>query len=151
MLVQTTYVNSFRDLSKKDQEALLKFPVYISLLAAISDDKYHEVQIRSAIKFAHIKTYSCNPLLSDFYSEVDKSFEKNIQELDNELPKERQRRISAIKNELVEIEKILSKLGRDYRLTMHKSMKSFKEHVSKAHRNILEYFIFPLPIKGITD
>jgi len=30
-------------------------------------------------------------------------------------------------------------------------MKSFKEHVSEAHHNVLEDFLFPIPIKGLTD
>jgi hypothetical protein len=34
---------------------------------------------------------------------------------------------------------------------MRDSLRSYKSHISRAHRNILEYFIFPLPIKGITD
>jgi len=46
---------------------------------------------------------------------------------------------------------ILKKLGKEYASTMHRSMKTFKDHVSKAHRNVLEYFVFPLPIKGLTD
>lgn len=144
-------MESFKDLSLLEREALLKFPVYISLLAAINDDKFHEAQKKSAIKFAHIRTYSCDPLLSDFYNELEKNFEKNIKELDNALPKGREQREAVIKKELLKLEKILLKLGKDYQATMHRSMDSFKEHVSKAYRNILEYFIFPLPIKGITD
>jgi hypothetical protein len=30
-------------------------------------------------------------------------------------------------------------------------MKSFKEHVSKAHHNILVDFIFPMPLEGLSD
>jgi hypothetical protein len=30
-------------------------------------------------------------------------------------------------------------------------MKSFKDHVSKAHHNVLVDFIFPMPIKGLSD
>jgi hypothetical protein len=42
-------------------------------------------------------------------------------------------------------------LGEGYRSAMHRSMKSFKDHVSKAHRNVLIDFIFPMPIKGLSD
>jgi hypothetical protein len=52
---------------------------------------------------------------------------------------------------LVNLEKIVLKLGEKYVSVMHSSMKSFKEHVSKAHRNVLADFLFPLPIEGITD
>ena len=78
----------FKKLSVQENEVLLKFPAYISLLAANSDDKLDELQKKSAIKFAHTKTFSCDPLLAVFYQEADKVFENNIEQLDKDLPKE---------------------------------------------------------------
>ncbi len=75
-------MESFQHLSEQENEALLKFPAYISLLAANSDDKLDQAEKKSAIKFSHIKTYSCDPLLTEFYEEADKVFENNIQQLD---------------------------------------------------------------------
>jgi len=144
-------MESFNNLEKNEREMLIKFPVYISLLAINNDEGLDAMGKKSAIKFSNIKTYSCDPLLQDFYKEVDRVFEKNITELDNQLPKDRNEREHAIKSELRKLEKILMKMGDEYILTMHLSMKSFKDHVSKAHRNVLEYFIFPVPINGITD
>jgi hypothetical protein len=144
-------MKSFDDLDTAEKDQLLKYPAYISLLAANNDDSLDETEKKAAIKFCHIKTFTCVPLLAAFYHEAEKVFEKNINDLDNELPKGKAEREEIIKNELSKIEKILSKLGTDYALAMHRSMRSFKTHISKAHRNALEYFIFPLPIKGVTD
>jgi hypothetical protein len=141
----------FKDLSKQDNEALLKFPVYISLLAASSDYKLDKIEKKSAMKFAHIKTFSCDPLLAEFYEAADKIFKSNMEQLDKELPYEIDARKAAIKKELSNLEKIVLKLGKEYTSTMHRSMKSFKEHVSKAHHNVLVDFIFPVPIPGLTD
>lgn len=144
-------MNQFKNLSLHDNEALLKFPAYISMLAANSDDKLDETEKKVAIKFAHTKTFSCDPLLSDFYNEADKVFENNIIQLDYALPKDVKSRDAAIKNELLNIDKIVLKLGKKYAKVMHKSMQSFKDHVSKAHHNVLVDFIFPIPIPGLTD
>ena len=144
-------MSPFKNLSEKENKALLKFPAYITLLAANSDDKLNEAEKRSAIKFAHTKTFSCVPLLVKFYIDADKVFEKNINQLDKDLPKEKANREAAIKKELWMIEKILLKLGKEYTTIMHHSMKSFKEHVSNAHHNVLVDFIFPLSIPGLTD
>jgi hypothetical protein len=38
----------------------------------------------------------------------------------------------------------------DFAKIMHKSMHSYTEHVSKAHNNVLEYFLIPFYIKGLT-
>lgn len=140
----------FKELTESENNALLKFPAFISLHAANSDGVLDEAEKKSAIKFSHIKTYSCDPLLSEFYEEADKGFENNIQQLDKYLPKGEAERETAIKKELLNLEKILLKLGKDYPSVMHRSMKSFKEHVSKAHHSVFADFIFPMPIEGIT-
>lgn len=141
----------FENLSKEEYEMLLKFPAYISLLAANRDGKLDDVEKKSAIKFAHIKTYSCDRLLVDFFRDVDKVFENNIVHLDKELPKGKENRDATIKSELHKLESLVLKSGKEYSSVMHDSMQSFKDHVSKAHNNVLVDFIFPLPIKGFRE
>ncbi len=143
-------MNWIKNISERENEALLKFPVYISLLAANSDSKLDEAEKKSAIKISHIKTYSCDPLLTSFYAEADKLFEKNMLQLDKDLPVKKEERVAAIKKELLNLEKIVLKLGKEYTTVMHRSMKSFKDHVSKAHNNVFMDFLFPMPIKGLT-
>ena len=144
-------MKSFEDLDLRERNMLLKFPVYISMLAANSNDHLDKTEKKAAIKFCHIKTFTCDPLLAGFYREAERNFEKNITELDSTLPIEKFEREMVIKTELAKIETILLKLGADFALVMYRSMRAFKKHVSNAHRNILEYFVFPLPLKGITD
>ena len=109
-------MNQFKNLSLHDTEALLKFPAYISMLAANSDDTLDEAERKTAIKFAHTKTFSCDPLLSDFYQEANKAFEINITQLDNELPKDVKSRDAAIKNELLNLDKIVLKPDKKYEI-----------------------------------
>jgi hypothetical protein len=144
-------IKLFKNLSIRENKALLNFPAYISLLAANNDGILDEAEKKSAIKLTHIKTFSCDPLLTEFYKETDKVFEVNIEKIDEALPKEKDARERIIKRELLKLEKIVLKLGEEYTSTMHRSMKSFKEHVSKAHHNVLLDFIFPISIPGITD
>jgi len=144
-------MKNLENLKSSEREMLLKFPAYISLLAASNNDSLDETEKKEAIKFCHIKTFTCDPLLYEFYQEAEKVFQINVMQLDNELPKGKDERDAAIKTELVKLETILQKLGKEYVSTMHRSMKSFKDHVSQAHHSILESFIFPIPIKGLTD
>ena len=141
---------SFKNLSIKEKNALLKFPAYISLLAANNDGRLDKKEKKSAVKFSHIKTFSCDPLLTDFYADADKNFEKNIEQIEKEMPAERDEREEAVRSKLAELEKIVEKLGKEYVSIMHHSMKSFKDHVSKAHNNVVLDFAFPMPIKGLT-
>jgi hypothetical protein len=144
-------MKGFELLTEEEQERLLKYPAYIALMAVNKDARIDEDEKTKAEKFLHIKTYSASPLFAEFYAKADREFEKTIGELDNALPKERSARELAIRNELAGLEEILKKLDPEYARLLHESMRSFKEHVSKAHFNVLEYFVFPLPIKGLTE
>lgn len=140
----------FKNLSIQENEAILKFPAYVSLLAASINGKLDEAEINSAIKFSHIKTYSSDPLLADFYNEADKVFENNIEQITKNLSTEKDNWKASIESELLNLENIVSKLGNEYASTMQRSMKSFKDHVAKAHDSVLADFIIPIPIKGIS-
>ena len=98
-------MNLLKNLSVKEREELLKFPAYISMLAAYIDDKLDEAEKRAAIKFAHTKTFSCAQLLADFYKEADKVFKNNIGQLDNDLPKDKESREAATKKKLLNLDK----------------------------------------------
>ena len=144
-------MKNFTELPEKDRELLLQFPAYISLLAANADDEIDEDEKKAAIWLTHIKTFSTEPVLHPFYLQAELVFEKNLQLLNEKLPKTKTERNQAIKEALILIESVLKKMRSDYVSALKRSMKSYKNHVSKAHRNVLEYFIFPLPIEGISD
>jgi hypothetical protein len=141
-------MKAFKELTESQNKELLKLPCLISLLAA--NNKLDTKESQVAIKFSHIKTYSCDPLLFKFYEEADKYFENNILQLDKDLPFEKLAREAEINKELIILENLVQKLGGEYVTAIHKSMDSFKEHVSQAHHNILQDFIFPIPIKGLS-
>ena len=131
----------FKNILKQEYKALLNFPVYISLLAANSIGDLDKTERKTAIKFAHTKTFTCDPLLAEFYLDVNDVFEKNIEQLDEKLPKGKESRDEVIKNEILILDKIVLKLGNDFAKVMHKSMISFTAHVLKAHINPLADFI----------
>lgn len=141
----------FNNLSLEEQQTLLKFPAYITILASNADGKVDDAEKDAAIDLTHIRSYKSDAKLSSFYKEVEKVFEKNMEELISHLPENKEEKEAAIVSELKKIEAILLKLGYSYTKSMHESMRTFKEHVSNAHNNVLQGFIFPIPIKGITE
>jgi hypothetical protein len=143
-------MTTFEQLSKADQDEFLKFPAYISLLAANEYGATDDIDRKTAIEFDHTKTYTCNPILSSFYEKADTVFQKNFTSIDNELPKGKIARSTAIKAELAKLGTLLLKFDKNYAVAMHQSMKSFKDHISTAHWNVLDGFLFPIPIKGLS-
>lgn len=144
-------MNNLKALTKQEVEQLLKFPAYISLLASTAENGIDNEEKNAAIKLTHVKTYSCDPLLTEFYQQAADNFEQTIMTLDLELPHTKEERKTAIVDELNKLEPLLHKLSPEYAAVLRSSMESYKKHVSRAHRNILEYFIFPVPIDGISD
>lgn len=140
----------FRNLTQGQKQSLLKFPVYVSLLAT-SDSKMDEKERMVAIKFAHTKAFSCHPILADFCKESELVFESNLQLIETLLPKDKEERDAAIRKELLNLEKFLPKLGKVFTFTLQASMKTFQEHVSKAHHSVFQDFILPISIPGLTD
>ena len=143
-------MKEFKNLTVQQKQDLLKYPVYISLLAA-TDSKLDEAERMVAIKFAHTKAFSCRPLLADFCRESDLAFQNNLAQIEFLLPKDKNGREAAIQKELSNLETILSRLGKEYGAAMHHSLKTFREHVLKAHHSVIEDFILPISIPGLTE
>lgn len=144
------FMIQFKDLTVLQKQALVKYPAYVSFLAA-TEIILDEAEKMVAIKFAHTKSFSCHPILSEFYRESETAFENNLIQIEISLPKDKKGRDLAIKKELLILEKILLKLGHDYVTAMHHSMKTFRNHVSRAHHSVVEDFILPISIPGLTD
>jgi len=138
----------FENLTTQEHESLLKFPAYISLLAANVDGKLDETEESTAVDFVHIKSYSSDPLLVDFFNDVHQTFSITLNALNKAMPLGKLNRDNAIKKKLVELEAIINKLDPDHADVIRKSMQSFKEHVSRAHHNVLLDFIFPFTTRG---
>lgn len=144
-------MKQYHELTKEEKEQLLQFPAYISLLASTAEEGIDKAEKKAAVKLTHIKTFSCNPLLKDFYKDAEGIFEPTISHLNKTLPHTRAERIEAIHQALANLEPLLKKMEPSFASVLRKSMQDYKHHVSKAHRNVLEYFIFPMPVSGITD
>jgi hypothetical protein len=120
-------------------------------MAASKDYQLDRQERNVALKLTHIKTFSCDPALADYYWEVDKDFGHAITEISDHLPADKQERERVIRRELNKLDTIVKKLDKDYANSLYSSLRSYKDQVSRAHRNFLEYFLFPLPIDHITD
>jgi hypothetical protein len=144
-------MEGFSSLSKEDKMQLLKYPAYISLLASTSENGIDKKELEVASRLTHVRTFAGDPLLAGFYREADKVFPQMIKDLNDELPKEKLQRADVITHALGNIENILKKLSPLYETALRYSMHLYKDQVSKAHHNVLEYFIFPMPIKGLSE
>ncbi len=141
----------YSDLNESEKKQLLKLPAYMSLLTSTTEAGIDKEEKDTAVKITHVKAYSSDPILVDFYKEAESVFEKTITDLDAKLPHNREERKIAIQLELNKLESLLSKLDPDFVSALRRSIRSYDYYISKAHQNVMEYFIFPMPIDGISD
>ena len=145
------HLHVFEDLDPQEKKQLVRFPIYLSLLAAHKDHHLDKREKHTAVKLTHIKTFACDPILANYYAAVDENFETAISQIEEELPPQGLDRELAIKRELNKLRAMLRKLDQRYVIYLYDSLRSYSDQVARAHRNILEYFLFPLPINGYTD
>jgi len=143
-------MKQYRDLTVLQKNSLLRFPAYMSLLGA-SDGKIDQEERKVAVKLAHTKAFACNSVLKEFCKESWDVFEANLVQLETLLPVEKGNRDEVIRKEIAKIEAILRKLEPEYAEVMRLSMKTFKDHVARAHHSVIEDFVLPISIPGLTD
>src|SRR5690349_456345 len=66
-------------LTTEERDFLYKAPVLVSVLASCSFKEINNVQKADAIKLSHLKTFTADPLLLSYYSEVEKNFESQFE------------------------------------------------------------------------
>lgn len=144
-------MKNYNELNESEKEQLIKLPAYMSLLTSTAEAGIDKEEKNTAVKITHVKAYSSDPKLMDFYKEAENVFEKTITDLDTALPHNREDRKLAVQKELNKLELLLSKLDPEFVSALRRSIRSYDYYISKAHQNVMEYFIFPMPIDGISD
>ena len=143
-------IKEFRALSDAEQAILLKAPVWISVLASCSYKTINAAQKQDAIQLSHLKTFTAHPLLLSYYREVEKIFKDEFDAaLENFYPFDAPS-VAELKKKVSEVNKISQKLDSQYRTILLKSFHKYETHVKRAGHSVIEDFIFPIPIPGLT-
>lgn len=138
----------YNELSENDKAQLLKLPAYMVLLHATSSAGIDTVEKTAALNITHVKTFSCDPVLVDFYKDADKVFENVITALDSALPGNTTGRKPAIQEELEKLESILRKLEPGFVAALRRSLRSYESYIAKEQPDVMEYFVFPFSPVG---
>ena len=144
-------IRQFEKLTNEDREQLYQAPVLVSVLASSSFNEVNKYQEADAIKLAHLKTFTANPLLLPYYTEVEKTFKKQFEAtIKKYFPFDEVKRNELIK-ETDKVNVVIGKLGKEYAHALHSSLEKYAKHVKRAAHSVLQDFIFPVPIPGLSD
>ncbi|MAY83706.1 MAG: hypothetical protein CMP59_06180 [Flavobacteriales bacterium] len=132
-------------LTQEDRDILLRAPAVVAILAAISDDgEVSKHEKAESIKLSHLRTYTSEELLHNFYKESEMVFESNFDDIMSKLPTEWEDKEEYLEAELTELNKVLPKLNEVYAKSLVNSLKSFARHVFKSNSHFLDYFVLPV-------
>ncbi len=143
-------MENLENLSPEENKQLMSAPAYISLLAATHDGEMDDTEKKVAIKLTHLKTFSSDEFLNNFYKEVETNFSSLIDDVYHTLPQDTAEREIALREKLRQIDMIISKLPVEYGQRLKHSLESYSWHVSQSHKNVSEDFLIPFQIKGLT-
>ena len=144
-------IRQFEKLTNDERELLVKAPVLVSVLASCSLNKVNKAQKADAIKLAHLKTFTANPLLLSYYAAAEKTFKDEFEAtIKKYFPFDDAKR-KDLKVELERVNLVIGKLDKKYADMLRNSLDGYARHVKKAAHSVFQDFIFPLPIPGLTD
>lgn len=144
-------ISQFEVLNAEEKALLLNAPVLIAVYAVNYESGISEKGKLDAIKLAHLRTFTSDAVLKPFYNEIENTFQEKFEaELLCYTPFN-EANSKKLANELNNIKLITSKLEPIYGNTLFESLVKFGEHIRKADRELLENFIFPFPLPGLTD
>lgn len=107
------------ELSAEYRAILLKAPALVSVLVASGDHEISKSEKADAVKMAHLKTYTANPLLINYYKEVETDFVRNFQETVKKYSPFDNLKREALKKEISIANNILTKLDPEISKTLH--------------------------------
>jgi hypothetical protein len=143
-------VEQLKNLNADERAEVLTAPALVSLLAACTNETVSQVRKADAIELAHLKTFTADPLLIPFYREVENKFKEQFEACSTYYcPLDAAKR-QMLKDRLRVIGEIVNKLEPEFAATLRRSLQGYAEHVRRSSHSILQDFIFPFPIPGLS-
>jgi hypothetical protein len=141
----------FENLAHEELELLYQAPVLLSVQVSCSENGVDKNQKADAIRLAHLKSFTANPKLLSYYSKVDKVFKERFETaLQKYCPLNADNQ-QQLRKEMDKINAVINKLDPSYQFLLRKSLDKYATHVRKANHSVVQDFIIPIPIPGLTD
>jgi len=132
-------IPELKNLREDEVDLIRKAPAYVCILIAGADDNIDKNELKEAIAVANAKQTRAREGLVEFYKEIAKTFEDDLQNLIQELPDAAAKRNPEITKELRRLNRILVKLDKRFATKLYGSLKDMAKRVAEASGGILGY------------
>ena len=120
-------------LSAQEQQLVLDAPIMVTVLIAGADGKFHQSEIKQAVKIIHTKSYSEEKDVRGIYKEIDSHTEEAIDELIQQLPESLTERTHELTTRLAALNHVLPKLEPHLAKDLYKSLREMAYYISHSH------------------
>lgn len=132
-------IPEFDGLREDEIEHLLKAPIYVAILIAGADGHIDDKEIKEAISTARSKQSRARERLVEYYKEVAIDFDKKMHDMIDELPQDKDERLSDITIELKKLNRILPKIEKSWASQLVASLKDMAKKIAEASGGVLGY------------
>jgi hypothetical protein len=133
------FMTHFENLSPSEIQQLEEAVVQISILVAGADGTIDAEEVAWADKLAHIRGYSGDLWLQEFYDEVATNFRIRFNDLRKALPPDTALRQHCLTMEIAKINPILAKLDPRVAYKMYHSYQTLAMSIAKSSGGILGF------------
>ena len=132
-------MKNFENISAEDLQILENAVPQIALLVAGADGQVDKEETDWAVKLTHIRTYSGDKDVQDFYKEVEANFNIKLNDLMKNASKDTTKRQLGLIAELSKVNPILAKLDPTVAYHVYHSYVTFAKSVAKAGGGFLGF------------
>lgn len=143
-------VTQLKHLTADERDLMYRAPVLVSVLASCSYHEVNETRKRDALRLAHLKTFTADPLLIPYYREVEKGFAEQFDAtVRNYYPFDDTKR-AELQQEINRVSEVIAKLDGWYGRLLQNSLQRYVNHVKRSSHSVFEDFLLPIPIPGLS-
>jgi len=134
-------IAQFSQLTNEEIDLLLHAPALVTCLIAGAEDKINEEEEERSKHLVRIRTTNGDPILFDYYTEVEKSFDAQLNTLISKYGNlQADPRTAVLVSELSKLNDILPKVDNLFVRSYVKSLRSLAHAVADASGGILGFF-----------
>lgn len=132
-------IEEFKNLTPEEVNVLYDAPVWVTILIAGADNDIEKKEINEALSLARLKQKRARQALIEYYKQVYKAFEANLNGYLLFLPKDVNERTQILTQNLEKLNKILPKLEKSFAIQYFQSLKDLAEKVAHASGGIMGF------------
>jgi hypothetical protein len=132
-------IKTFNQLSQEEQEILFTTPAKAAILVGGADEDFNKIERKVAKELTHIKSYTSDDALKEFYAIVSNRFIRDVDSLMINYPTYAKDRNPLIRKELKAVIPVLDQLGDDFKNGFQDSVIEIARYVAEASGGVLGF------------